>query len=245
MILYPAIDVRGGKAVRLAQGDFAREKVYDDDPRDAARRWVHAGARRLHVVDLDGARDGHPVNLDALRRIAADVGVPVQFGGGLRSAEAIDEALSAGADRVILGTAALSDAELLDDVLAEHGERVVVSVDARAGKVATAGWTSQSELSAEAVIGQLQDRGVRGLVYSSIERDGTLQGPDLEEVRRIAGAVRGRFVYSGGIARLGDLRALAALRQTNLEGVIVGTALYEQRFTVTEAQAALDGNGRG
>ncbi|HEX5146447.1 MAG TPA: 1-(5-phosphoribosyl)-5-[(5-phosphoribosylamino)methylideneamino]imidazole-4-carboxamide isomerase [Conexibacter sp.] len=239
MILYPAIDMRGGKAVRLAQGDFAQETVYDADPLSAARAWVEGGARWLHVVDLDGARDGAPANLGHLERIAGELGVPVQFGGGLRSLESIDAALAAGAERVILGTAAFSDVDFLDDAVAKHGNRVTVSVDVRDGHVASAGWTQQTEMEAAGVIEHLQRRGVKRLVYSSIERDGMLTGPDLEEVKRVAEAVRGSFIYSGGIGTLDHLRALAALRQVNLSGVIVGKALYERRFDVAQAQAAL------
>lgn len=241
MILYPAIDIRGGKAVRLAQGDFAQETVYDADPLSAARAWVQGGARWLHVVDLDGARGGEPQNLEQLERIAGELGVPVQFGGGLRTRASVEAALAAGAERVILGTAAYTDVDFLDDVLSAHGSRVVVSVDVRGGRVASAGWTQQTEMEATAVIDHLQRRGVRRLVYSSIERDGMLSGPDLEEVRRVADAVKGHFTYSGGIGSLEDLVALGAMRQVNLTGVIVGKALYERRFGVAEAIAALDG----
>jgi phosphoribosylformimino-5-aminoimidazole carboxamide ribotide isomerase len=245
MILYPAIDIRGGKAVRLVQGDFAAETVYDADPLSAARAWVEGGARWLHVVDLDGARDGVPANLAHLERIAGELGVPVQFGGGLRSLESIEAALAAGAERVILGTAAYTDVDFLDDALAKHRDRVVVSVDVRGGRVASAGWTHQTEMEASGVIEHLQRRGVKRLVYSSIERDGMLTGPDLDEVRRVAEAVRGTFIYSGGIGTLDDLRALATLRQINLTGVIVGKALYERRFGVAEARTALLPEPRG
>lgn len=240
MILYPAIDIRGGKAVRLRQGDFDAETVYDADPLSAARAWVDGGAKWLHVVDLDGAREGRPANLGHLERIAGELGVPVQFGGGLRSRAAVDAALASGAERVILGTAAFEDVDFLDDVVAVHGPRIVVSVDVRGGKVASAGWTRQTDMEAAAVIDHLQRRGVRKLVYSNIERDGMLTGPDLDEVRRIASVVRGSFIYSGGIGSLADLEALARLRQVNLNGVIVGSALYERRFTVPEARAALE-----
>ncbi len=239
MILLPAIDILEGKAVRLARGEFDQRTVYDQDPLQAAQRWVKAGARTLHVVDLDGARSGEPVNLGHVRRIASAVGVPVQVGGGLRNSAAVEEALAAGAARVVLGTAAYDDVDFLDAALAEHGGRVVVSVDARGGQLAAAGWTQQTQIPAASVIERLGARGVRRFVYSSIERDGMLSGPDLEEVGEIAAAVRGSFVYSGGVSSLADLEALRALRQVNLAGVIVGKALYESRFTVGEAQAAL------
>jgi phosphoribosylformimino-5-aminoimidazole carboxamide ribotide isomerase len=240
MILLPAVDILQGKAVRLTGGDFEQQTVYDADPLQAAQRWARDGARMLHVVDLDGARSGAPVNLEHVRRIVAGVDVPVQVGGGLRSAGAVRDVLEAGAARAVLGTAALRDIDFLDQALAEHGDRIVVSVDARRGLLATAGWTEQTDVPAEVAIDALGHRGASRFVYSSIERDGMLSGPDLDEVMRIAQAVRGSFIYSGGVASLEDLRGLAGLRQVNLTGVIVGTALYEQRFGVADAQAALD-----
>ncbi len=243
MILLPAIDILGGQAVRLARGEFDQRTVYDSDPLAAAERWTRGGARMLHVVDLDGARDGRPVNLEAVERIASAAGVPVQVGGGLRTIDAVQAALDTGVARVVLGTAALRDVDLLDEALDRYGRRIVVSVDARGGRLATAGWTEQTEIPAVAVIERLGARGVRRFVFSAIERDGMLSGPDLDAIRQIGGAVRGSFVYSGGIASLEDLQALAALRQVNLSGVIVGTALYEARFSIGEAQAVLDAGG--
>ena len=240
MRLYPAIDILDGNAVRLVQGDFDARTVYEDDPLAAADAWVKAGARQLHVVDLDGARSGKPANLEHLRRISGELGVDVQYGGGLRSARSVREALQAGAARVLLGTAAFADPQLLEEVLAAHGpERVLVSVDARGGRVATAGWTERSELSAQEALLGLHARGVRRFVFTDVDRDGMLEGPDLDAVRRLAGAVEGELVYSGGIGHLADLEALARLRAPNLDGVIVGKALYERRFTVAEAQRAL------
>jgi phosphoribosylformimino-5-aminoimidazole carboxamide ribotide isomerase len=240
MILLPAIDILGGKAVRLARGEFDARTDYDDDPLEAARRWVSDGARALHVVDLDGAKNGSPANLEQVNRIANAFDVPVQVGGGLRSVDAVNAAVDAGAARVILGTAAYTDVDLLDDVVARHGDRVIVSVDARNGRLAAAGWTEQTDLPAEDVIERLGNRGVRRFVYSSIERDGMLEGPDLDAVKRVADVVRGNFIYSGGVASLDDLTALVALRQVNLSGVIVGRALYERKFGVAEAQRHLD-----
>jgi phosphoribosylformimino-5-aminoimidazole carboxamide ribotide isomerase len=241
MILLPAVDILDGKAVRLSQGQYDAKTVYDADPLEAAQRWVHDGARALHVVDLDGARTGEPANLEHVRRIAAAVDVPVQVGGGLRSIQAAERAIEAGAARIVLGTAAYRDVDFLDDVLAAHRDRVVVSIDARDGKLAIDGWTQQTDIPVESVIDRLGARGVRRFVFSSIERDGMLSGPDLDAARRIAEAVRGSFLYSGGISALDDLRALAALRQVNLAGVIIGKALYEQKFTVAEARRALEG----
>jgi phosphoribosylformimino-5-aminoimidazole carboxamide ribotide isomerase len=240
MILLAAVDILDGKAVRLARGSFEERTVYDEDPLEAARRWVREGARALHVVDLDGARGGSPANLPAVERIAAHAGVPVQAGGGVRSLEAVEALARAGVHRVVLGTAAYRDPELLDAALARLGERLVVSVDDRDGRVAGAGWLEQTDTPVGAAIARLQARGVRRFVYSSIDRDGMLAGPDLEAIRRVAQAVRGTFTYSGGIASLEDLRAVARLRQVNLAGVIVGRALYERRFTAAEGQRALE-----
>jgi len=244
MILLPAVDILEGKAVRLARGEFNRRTVYDADPLDAARRWVDEGARELHLVDLDGARSGAPVNFEHIQRITAAMDVPVEVGGGLRTIESVRRTVGAGATRVVIGTAAYADVDFLDEALAEFGDRVVVSVDARDGKLAAAGWTEQTDIPLEAVIEQLGTRGVRRYVYSSIDRDGMLTGPDLDGARRVAEAVRGVYAYSGGVASLADLRALVELRQVNLRAVIVGRALYEGRFTVAQAQALLDGEGR-
>jgi phosphoribosylformimino-5-aminoimidazole carboxamide ribotide isomerase len=239
VILYPAIDIRGGKAVRLTHGRFDAETVYADDPLEAARSWIDAGARFLHVVDLDGAKQGEPASIDHLGRIVAGTGVPVQYGGGLRSVEAVSDAIAAGASRAILGTAAFADAEFLDEVVARFGERIVVSIDTRGGFVSTAGWTQTTQLPAQEAVERMQDRGVQTFVFTNVDKDGLLGGPDLDEVRQIAGVVRGSLMYSGGIGRREDLEALAGLRQDNLSGVIVGKALYERRFTVAEGQVAL------
>jgi phosphoribosylformimino-5-aminoimidazole carboxamide ribotide isomerase len=240
MNLYPAIDILEGSAVRLVKGDFDAKKVYDEDPLDAARGWTEAGARYLHVVDLDGAKTGEPKNLENLKRIVDELGVPVQYGGGLRSALSVGDALAAGAARVILGTAAFTQAGLLEQVLGEHGkERILVSVDVRGGHVTTAGWTETTEITTEAVVDTLAARGATDLVFTNVDRDGMLEGPDLEEVRRVAQAVTGSLIYSGGIGQLTDLEGLANVGEQSLEGVIVGKALYERRFTVPEALAAL------
>jgi phosphoribosylformimino-5-aminoimidazole carboxamide ribotide isomerase len=239
MILYPAIDILDGKAVRLVRGDFAEKTVYRDSPLEAARAWVDEGARFLHVVDLDGARTGSPKSLAHLEQIATRLPCPVQYGGGLRSLPAVRDALRAGAERVILGTAAYNDVDFLDDVLGSFRDRVIVSVDTRGGNISTSGWQHTTQMPADSVIERLQNRGVRSFVYTNVDRDGMLEGPDLVEVGRIAAVVRGRFLYSGGIGSVEHLTALRDLRHVNLGGVIVGKALYEGRVTVREAQAAL------
>lgn len=240
MRLYPAIDISDGKAVRLVKGDFDAVTVYDDDPLEAARSWVADGARHLHVVDLDGAKSGTPQNLHHLERMTKELGVPIQYGGGLRDIGAVRDALRAGAERVILGTAAFRDVDFLDEAVAAWGERLVVSVDVRGGKVSAAGWTETTQMPADAAIERLQDRGVRQFVYTNVDKDGMLEGLDLEEVAWIASIVRGRFLISGGVGSMADIEGLAKLRQVNLAGAIVGKALYEKRFTVAEAQDVLD-----
>jgi phosphoribosylformimino-5-aminoimidazole carboxamide ribotide isomerase len=239
LILFPAIDIRGGRAVRLVQGDYEQETAYDDDPVVAARRWVDGGARWLHIVDLDGARAGEPVNLEHIRRIVATVDVPVQLGGGLRDSKKVEEAISSGAERVVLGTAAVRDPEMAEAIAAAHGGRVVASVDSRSGKVAAEGWTEGTGLATSEVIAELSRRGLSRFVYTPVDVDGLMEGPDLDSLREVAEATDGAVIYSGGIGSLDDLRAVAGLGLDNVEGVIVGRALYEQRFTVAEARAAL------
>ena len=240
MILLPAVDIRDGRAVRLERGRFDHETVYSQDPLDAARAFVAAGAKVLHVVDLDGAREGAPANLRQLQRIAGTLGVPVQFGGGLRSLDDIRLAIEAGAGWVVLGTAAHADPELLSGALREWGPRLVAAVDVRGGRVSVSGWTERTGVAPEELIARLQEHGVTRFIYTNADRDGMLEGVGLDEVMRIADAVSGRFIVSGGVGSLEDLRALRDLQLANLAGVIAGKALYEGRFTVAEAQAALD-----
>lgn len=242
MILYPAVDILGGRAVRLTKGDFDDRKVYEQDPFDAAASWVSQGASHLHVVDLDGAKAGQPCNLPHLRRIAAELHVPVQYGGGLRSAQAIEQALAAGASRAILGTAAFNDPQLLGDALQRWPGQVLVSVDSRGGRVATAGWTQTSDMTTVAAIEALVAHGASELVHTDVDRDGMLDGPDMRGVRAVARAASGgSLIYSGGIGALEDLQGLVSLREPSLSGVIVGKALYEGRFTIADALSVLGG----
>jgi phosphoribosylformimino-5-aminoimidazole carboxamide ribotide isomerase len=235
--LYPAIDILGGKAVRLEQGDYERRKVYDSDPLDAARRWVAEGATSLHVVDLDGAREGRLVNLEHLERIAERAGVPVQFGGGLRTVDSVLDAVSAGADRVVIGTVAFTEADVLDDMIERAGDRVRIAVDVRDGVVATGGWLSSTSITAPEAVSALRDRGAGGFIYTSVDRDGTMAGPDTDALAEACRSAAGApVVYSGGI---GSLEHLEALAEHEIAGVIVGKALYERRFSVTDARLAL------
>ena len=243
MILYPAIDIRDGHAVRLIQGDYDRETAFDADPLDAALRWVEQGARALHVVDLDGARAGAPVNIEHVARICDATSVPVQVGGGLREAGDVESVLAAGAARAILGTAALSDPALVESLADEHGERIVVSADARGGAVSVEGWERATELTSAAVVADLARRGVRRFVFTPVEVDGTLEGPGLDQLGAVAEAAAdggAELIYSGGIGTLDHLRAIVGAGLPGVTGVIVGRALYDGVFTVSEGQAALD-----
>jgi phosphoribosylformimino-5-aminoimidazole carboxamide ribotide isomerase len=240
VILYPAIDIRGGRAVRLLQGDYDRETAYDDDPADAARRWAEDGAAFLHVVDLDGAREGSPRNLEAVRRVANAVECPIQVGGGLRDSSSVGAVLEAGAERVVIGTAALRDPDFLDQALEAHGPRVVVSIDARGGEVSLAGWTEAGGREASEVASELGERGVQRFLFTSIDVDGTMEGPAIDELNELAANVAdAQVIASGGVGNLPDLELLARVAAPNVEGAIVGRALYERRFTVAEGIAAL------
>lgn len=239
MILYPAIDIRGGQAVRLLQGDYERETTYDADPVDAARRWAEEGAEFLHVVDLDGAKAGEPRNLDAVSRIATAVDCPIQVGGGLRTPESVAAVLEAGAARVVIGTAALRDPEFLQASVDAHGEAVVVSVDTRGGKVSLSGWTETSDVDAPDAVADLSERGVQRFLCTAIEVDGTMEGPAVDQLNRIAAATEAQVIASGGVGDLGHLETLSRDAASNIEGAIVGRALYERKFTVAEGIASL------
>jgi phosphoribosylformimino-5-aminoimidazole carboxamide ribotide isomerase len=241
VILYPAIDIRGGQAVRLMQGDYDRETAYDADPVDAARRWADEGAEFLHVVDLDGAKAGEPKNLDAITRIASAVDCPIQVGGGLRNADSVQAILEAGAKRAVIGTAALRDPGFLDAMLAAHGDRIVVSVDARDGRVALAGWTEAGREKVVEAVAALSERGVARFLCTAIEVDGTMEGPAINQLNEISGATNSKLLASGGVGELSHLKSLASSVPANVEGAIVGRALYERKFSASEAIAALRG----
>ncbi len=240
MILFPAIDLQGGRAVRLVQGDFDQSTVFNDDPVAQARAFGEQGATHLHVVDLDGAREGRPVHSAEVAAIAAAFDGVVHFGGGMRSRAAIETALATGVDRVVVGTAVLQDADLLGWAIDRLGDRLVVALDAKDGKVATHGWTVVTDRDADELAVELVSTGVRHLLYTDIGRDGMLEGPNLPALRRLAvSAPPIGILASGGISSLDDLRRLRALGQDNLKGAIVGRALYEGRFSVADAVAVL------
>lgn len=241
--LYPAIDLQDGRAVRLVQGDFDSSTVFNEDPVGQARAFAEGGATALHVVDLDGARTGEPVHAATAASIAAQFDGTVHYGGGLRSRAAIETALAAGADRLVVGTAVLQDEDLLRWAIDRLAGALVVALDAREGLVATHGWTRVSDRRAVDVAEGLLSTGVRHLLYTDIGRDGMLGGPNLAALAGLARAVPPLTVIaSGGIATLDDLRKLAELDAPNISGVIVGRALYEGRFSVGEAVEVLSGS---
>lgn len=232
MIVYPAIDIRGGRCVRLVEGDFARETTFDADPVDAARRWAVAGAAWLHVVDLDGAAVGEPVNVETIARIRHAVDVPIQLGGGLRLEEHLAAAFDLGIERVVLGTAALRDHALVACGVARWGERIAVGLDARDGRLAAEGWLDQTESLATEVGQRLAAVGVQHVVFTDIARDGTLRGPNLPALREMIGLLGGGVIASGGVGEIGDVAAVAA---TGAAGVIIGRALYDGRVDLAAA----------
>jgi len=236
MEIIPAIDIRGGRCVRLYQGDFARETVFADDPVAVARSWQEAGAPRLHVVDLDGAREGWPVNAASVRRIIKAVSIPVQVGGGLRNRQSIERYLQTGAERIVLGTAAVKDRSLLAEAVAEHGQRIAVSVDAKVGVVAIEGWQEDTSLAAAQLIAELSDLGVPRFVYTDVLRDGTLSQPNFAAVQSLLQIVAVPIIYAGGVA---DVEHLVRLASLGVEGTIIGQALYTGSLQLQAALAAV------
>lgn len=241
--VFPAIDLRYGRCVRLYQGDYGRQTTYGDDPRYQAEAFVEEGATVLHVVDLDAARTGEPVNRSVIGSICKAVPVPVQVGGGVRSIEAAKALFDIGVDRVVIGTAAVERPELVEELTAS-GRTIVVGLDARGDEVATHGWTADSGRSVSELAARFADVGVAALVVTEIGRDGTMDGPDLVGLSALAATTSIPVVASGGVGSLDDVRTLAALRasgpdgsERGLAGVIVGRALYEQQFTLSAALA--------
>jgi phosphoribosylformimino-5-aminoimidazole carboxamide ribotide isomerase len=241
MRLLPAIDIRGGRCVRLRRGDFADETVFGEDPVAMATYWVAEGARFLHVVDLDGAREGMPQNLDLIRAIAEAVPVPVEAGGGLRSEAALESFLQSRIAKAVLGTSAVEDKAFLELALSLLGaQRVVVAVDAEGGMVKTRGWQEQSGVPVLTLVRELQEKGVREILYTDISRDGMMESVNLDGIRELAENSAVEIIASGGVTSLADLAALKALEVLGVTGVIAGRALYEKRFTVAEALEVLD-----
>jgi phosphoribosylformimino-5-aminoimidazole carboxamide ribotide isomerase len=243
VIVYPAVDIQSGKAVRLRRGDFGDVTVFGDDPVELARMWEAQGAEALHVVDLDAARSGDLVNFPVVEGIVQALAIPVQYGGGIRSAESLSAVADLGVAWVVMGTAAVTARDLLDEAVAQLGDRLVVGVDCSEGMVATHGWQERSSMGATHFARILSTHGVKRIVYTDTMRDGMLGGPDLLGLKELAETTPMEIVLSGGIALLDDLRRLRRLALPNVVGVIVGRALYEDAFTLAEALEALGGQG--
>lgn len=230
--IIPAIDIRGGRCVRLLQGNYNEETIYGDDPVEMAQRWEAEGATRLHVVDLDGARDGEPTNLAVVERIAGALKIPVQLGGGLRRVGDIERALNAGVLRCIIGTKAAHQPEWAQQMFAHFGDAIILGLDAREGMVAVAGWQETSAIPAVHFAQTMQEFGCRRIIFTDIARDGTLAGPNAEALRAVAEAVEIPVIASGGVHKSTDIRILKNI--PNVEGAIVGKALYEGTATMRQ-----------
>jgi phosphoribosylformimino-5-aminoimidazole carboxamide ribotide isomerase len=243
MDVIPAIDLLNGQCVRLYQGDYDQSQVFAEDPVTMARAWAEQGAQLLHLVDLDGAKTGEPVNLSAIARIVEAVNIPVQVGGGLRTQERVTELLGMGVQRAILGTVAIEQPELVGELCQRYPGQIIVGIDAREGKVATRGWLEDSGVEAVALGQQMAALGVAAIIYTDIQRDGTLQGPNLPMLREMASAVTVPVIASGGVSSMTDLLSLLALEPMGVSGVIVGKALYTDNVSLREAIRAI-GPGR-
>jgi phosphoribosylformimino-5-aminoimidazole carboxamide ribotide isomerase len=244
MRLFPAIDIQRGRCVRLRRGDFADETVFGEDPVAMARHWVAEGALFLHVVDLDGAREGEPRNFPVINAIAEAIDIPIQTGGGIRTDAVVTRIADSRVARAVIGTSAVEDLSFLERALATLGpERVVVAVDAEDGMVKTRGWREQSDVTAADLVRRLEEVGVREILYTDISRDGMMQSVNLEGIRDLAENSSLQIIASGGVTTLDDLRDLLTLEPLGVTGVIAGRALYEGRFTVAEALAALEPAG--
>ena len=224
MEIIPAIDIKSGKCVRLFQGDFQKETVFSDDPVGVALRWAREGALRLHVVDLDGAVKGEPVNLGAIKAILESIEIPLQVGGGVRSLETAETLLKLGVDRVVLGTAAVHQPAIICKLCGDHGsERVVIAVDARDGWVSVKGWTQSTSVSAKDLVKQMEELGATRFLFTDISRDGTLEGPNIEAIRELVKSTENHIIASGGVSSTEDVRRLAT---TGVEAAVLGRALY-------------------
>lgn len=236
MEIIPAIDIKDGRCVRLYQGDFQQVTVYDADPVAVAQRWIEQGARRLHLVDLDGARSGHPVHTESIRAIVRSISAPVQLGGGLRSVEAVERALDLGVQRVVLGTAAVKQPDLIARLVQQFGDAIAIAIDARNGMAATAGWTETAAVSAIDLLERMATLGVRRIIYTDISRDGTLSEPNVAATGALVRPGGPAIIASGGISAIEHLRRLAAV---GVEGAIIGRALYTGDLSLRKALAAL------
>jgi len=240
MEIIPAIDIKDGKCVRLYKGDFEQETVYGD-PIEMALKWAEQGATRLHIVDLDGALDAKPKNLELISEIVDRVDLPVQVGGGIRDKKTIEHYLNSGIDRVIIGTAAIKNPDLVVESIAEFGaDRIVVGIDAKNGQVATEGWLETSDTSAVELAKEMKEKGVKWVVYTDISRDGTMVGPNIESTKELAAETGLQVVASGGVSDIADIKDLKEVESAGISGVITGKALYSGSLDLEEAIEVID-----
>ncbi len=237
MVIFPAIDIRGGKCVRLFKGDFAQETVFGDKPEEMAAKWQAQGGKFLHLVDLDGALAGKSQNLDTIKKIIAAVDIPVELGGGIRTMENIDEVLALGVRRVILGSVAVKNPELVKEACKKYGDRIVVGIDAKDGIVAVDGWGVSGNVDAVELAKKMAEAGVKTVIYTDISRDGTLSGVNVEATARLARESGVKVVASGGVSDLEDIKALLPYEKDGIEGVIVGKSIYTGSLDLKEAIA--------
>lgn len=235
MLIFPAIDIRGGKCVRLLKGDFNQETVFSDRPEEMARQWEKQGAEYLHLVDLDGARAGHPENLETVKRILDSVSIPVELGGGIRTMENIDTILSLGVQRVILGSVAVKDPELVRQACKKYQERIVVGIDAKDGIVAVDGWGVSGNVDVTTLAKEMKKAGVKTIIYTDISRDGTLKGVNVKATAELARESGVRIVASGGVKLTTDIEALKPYEKDGIEGVIVGKSIYMGTLDLQQA----------
>lgn len=240
MVIFPAIDIRGGKCVRLFKGDFAQETVFSDKPEEMAAKWEAQGGKFLHLVDLDGALAGRSVNLDVVKRIVDTVKIPVELGGGIRTMENIDEVLSLGVQRVILGSVAVKNPALVKEACQKYGDRVVVGIDAKDGIVAVDGWGVSGDVEVTVLAKEMAKAGVKTIIYTDISRDGTLSGVNVEATARLARESGVKIVASGGVKSLDDIEALLPYEKDGIEGVIVGKSIYTGSLDLQEAIALVE-----
>lgn len=239
MLIIPAVDIKGGKCVRLFQGDYEQETIYGEDPLAMAERWISEGAPFLHLVDLDGAREGYPVNKKIIAQILRRSPVPVQIGGGIRTLETIEEYLTLGAKRIILGTVAITNLSFLEEACGKWPDQIAVDIAAKMGRVVISGWLKETDLSAMEIAQKCQEKGAAVVIYTDILRDGTQKGINLAATRAIAAGLKIPVIASGGISTLADLEALLPLEKDGVCGVIVGRALYTGSLKLPEALASV------
>ncbi|UCD85838.1 MAG: 1-(5-phosphoribosyl)-5-[(5-phosphoribosylamino)methylideneamino]imidazole-4-carboxamide isomerase [Deltaproteobacteria bacterium] len=237
MLIIPAIDLKDGKCVRLSQGKMDQVTLYSDNPAEIARKWEGMGAELIHLVDLDGASAGRPMNTEAIRKIIDSVKIPLQLGGGIRDQETAEEYFSLGIDRIILGTAACERPELIAEICRKYPGKILTSIDAREGKVAIKGWEETTDREAIELARRFEDLGVAAIIYTDIKRDGMLSGPNIEETRKLAQSLKTPIIAAGGVSKLEDIRNLMEIEQYGLEGIITGKALYSGKLDLREAIA--------